>query len=888
MPPTTHRKLQCLLILLTALISLATAASAQEPAKKEPPKSEPTKKTIQTQKIVEQGVAIEFTAEPLVLNVNSIRAAEDVNVRFTVTDTTTGTPVKGLGLSAWISMREGTNKTELTQCREKIQSYLTGSMRARPDVDLNSYYILALNKSPDISVIDPLLGFGGSKLLTLVMMKSPGEDWLLTGDGELLFVTLPAINQVAVITTRSWKVLNYIDVGTTPTRITIQPDQHYIWVANDGNEKDGGVTVIEPATLKVAAKIATGAGNHDIVISSDNRFAFVSNRESETVSVIDVQKLEKVSDVKVGPGPASLALSQLSKAIYVASEKDGSITVIDEQTQKVLAQLKTKPGSRQVRFAPGGRYGFVLNTKESLVSIFDAASNRMLHEVTVGKAPDKIMFSDTCAFVRSLDTEIVAMLRLGTIGKEVDVTDFPGGQIPPRKGSEPVHADSIVLAPEGNSVIIANPVDKSLYYYTEGMAAPMGNFQNYRREPLAVLVVDRSLREIKPGVYSTTIKLPASGRYDVAFLNDSPRVSHCFDLSADVNPAMKEEKPVALRIEHQLKELTMPVGKDFTFRFKVMDTATGNPKADLKDVRVLTFMSAGAWQRRDLATPVGNGMYEIKLNVPESGVYMVFFESASMGVRYKDLPYLMLHAVADTHTKPSAAAPGRLYSHAVQAKNYVCPMHPEVKSRKPGTCPKCKMDLRLAKPETAAPAAKPAAPTPVYASGRKMIIPDVEVLDQDGRELHFYTDLIKDKTVAINFIFTNCTTICPPLAATFARVQKEMGDKVGKDVHFISISVDPLTDTPERLKAWGAKFKAGAGWTFVTGEKQEMDKLLNALGAAVSKREDHTPAMIIGNDAKGVWTRTYGLAKTGQIVGLILDVMAGKAEETSANEVAKP
>ena len=170
----------------------------------------------------------------------------------------------------------------------------------------------------------------------------------------------------------------------------------------------------------------------------------------------------------------------------------------------------------------------------------------------------------------------------------------------------------------------------------------------------------------------------------------------------------------------------------------------------------------------------------------------------------------------------------------------------------------------------------------------KMEIPDVAVLDQDGNKLHFYTDLIKDKTVAINFIFTNCTTICPPLAATFQRLQKEMGEKIGKDVHLISISVDPVTDTPERLKAWGAKFKAGPGWTFVTGEKQEMDKLLNALGAAVSKREDHTPAMIIGNDAKGVWTRTYGLAKTGQIVGLILDVMAGKVEETSANEEAKP
>ena len=171
----------------------------------------------------------------------------------------------------------------------------------------------------------------------------------------------------------------------------------------------------------------------------------------------------------------------------------------------------------------------------------------------------------------------------------------------------------------------------------------------------------------------------------------------------------------------------------------------------------------------------------------------------------------------------------------------------------------------------------------------KMMIPDVEVLDQDGNALHFYSDLIKGKTVAINFIFTNCTTICPPLAATFARVQKEMGDKVGKDVHFISISVDPLTDTPERLKAWGAKFKAGAGWTFVTGDKQEMDKLLNALGASVSRREDHTPSVIIGNEVKGVWTRTYGLAQSSQMVGLIENVIAGKLDESQpAKETVKP
>jgi cytochrome oxidase Cu insertion factor (SCO1/SenC/PrrC family) len=149
----------------------------------------------------------------------------------------------------------------------------------------------------------------------------------------------------------------------------------------------------------------------------------------------------------------------------------------------------------------------------------------------------------------------------------------------------------------------------------------------------------------------------------------------------------------------------------------------------------------------------------------------------------------------------------------------------------------------------------------------KITIPDVELLDQNGRKIHFYTDLVKGHTVVINFIFTTCTTICPPLGATFARVQKELRDK--PDVRFISISVDPATDTPERLKSWAAKFHGGDAWTLVTGDKPKVDELLRALGASSARREDHSPTVLIGNDTHGSWTRTYGLAKTSQIIQLI-------------------
>jgi cytochrome oxidase Cu insertion factor (SCO1/SenC/PrrC family) len=212
---------------------------------------------------------------------------------------------------------------------------------------------------------------------------------------------------------------------------------------------------------------------------------------------------------------------------------------------------------------------------------------------------------------------------------------------------------------------------------------------------------------------------------------------------------------------------------------------------------------------------------------------------------------------------------------------YSCPMHPEVTKKSKGKCPKCGMALRPAEKKDATavadvpPTEVSTAPEPITVSS-KMNIPDVELLDQNGKKVHFYTDLVKGQTVVINFIFTTCTTICPPLGATFARVQKELGDKVGRDVRFISVSVDPATDTPERLKAWGAKFHAGDGWTFVTGDKPQVDELLRALGASSARREDHSPTVLIGNDAQGNWTRTYGLANTTTLVNIINNAITTK------------
>jgi YVTN family beta-propeller protein len=598
------------------------------------------------QKFEREGVEVEFTIEPIKEPGQSseLMEAKEAVVRFKIHDKASKTPLSGVKPAVWLTQRsEG--DTDATQCREKIQSFLQGSLRSRPDVDLNTYYVLALNEEPNISVIDPLLSFGSSKLLTLVMLKSPGEDWAQKSSDEKLFVSMPLVNQLAVVDTGTWKVVANIDTGNKPARVRLQPDERYLWVGTDA-----GVTVIDTTTLKVVGQVATGNGHHEVAFSSDNRFAFVTNEQDGTLSVIDIQKLAKIKDLKTGAPATSIAFSKLANAVYLVNEADGSITVVDTRSQQITTRMQAKPGIKNLSFAPGGRWGFVPNAKENLVYVFDASTNRLAHTISVEKGPDQITFTDTFAYVRSAGSTEVSMIRLSTLTAQPDMAKFPAGQTAPEEAPVESIADVMVPAPEGNSVLLANPADGIVYYYAEGMAAPMGSFQNYRRRPRAVMVVDRSLREATAGVYTATTKLPKSGIYDVAFLLDSPRITHCFNAEAKPNPDVQHEKQAAIRIEYLNKEKQLRVGEDYKLRFKLADTSTSRAKSDVNDVRVLTMLSSGTWQKRDFARSVGDGVYELDIKVPQTGLYLIFVESRSQGVSFRQLPYLTLQTSATTAT----------------------------------------------------------------------------------------------------------------------------------------------------------------------------------------------------------------------------------------------
>src|SRR5918911_2066790 len=163
-------------------------------------------------------------------------------------------------------------------------------------------------------------------------------------------------------------------------------------------------------------------------------------------------------------------------------------------------------------------------------------------------------------------------------------------------------------------------------------------------------------------------------------------------------------------------------------------------------------------------------------------------------------------------------------------------------------------------------------PARVAADSRRFI-PDATLINQDGETVNFY-DLVKGRVVAIDLIYTTCQYACPLESARLARMQQILGDRMGKDVFFISISIDPEHDTPAALKAYAAQYDAGPGWYFLTGKIADIDLLSKKLGLwsdPTLTQDGHTPMLLIGNEPTGQWTQTSALDNpkyTAQMIGM--------------------
>ena len=146
-----------------------------------------------------------------------------------------------------------------------------------------------------------------------------------------------------------------------------------------------------------------------------------------------------------------------------------------------------------------------------------------------------------------------------------------------------------------------------------------------------------------------------------------------------------------------------------------------------------------------------------------------------------------------------------------------------------------------------------AATTETYA------IPDVDLIDQSGTSVSLRALLDADQPIALNFIFTTCTTICPVMTATFAQMRRELGD-AGDQLRLVSISIDPEYDRPDKLMAYSKQFRTGPGWDFLTGDSNDIMQVLSSFDSYAGSKMNHQPITLLKSPGSSSWTRIDGLA----------------------------
>jgi YVTN family beta-propeller protein len=612
----------------------------------------------QKSRLVKDGVVVEFDARSL--EGTELMEGALTEVRFRLSDERTGAPVRGSRLGAWLDAGANIQAQaggSQRQCVEKIGLYLKGAVGIRPLVDMNGYYLLVMNHDASLTVIDPMVSMAGrTSTLTNVPLKRPAIDWINHSALRRLYVSMPGAGQVAVVDTETFKVVASIDAGADPTRLVLQPDGRYLWVGNNARDAGAsGVTVIDTQDWKVVLQTTTGRGHHEIAISPDSRTAFVTNRDDGTVSVFDVATLKKVKDVKVGAVPLSVAYSALSRSAYVSNGKDGTISVIDGTRLEVVKSIRAKPGLGPLRFTPDGRFGMVVNTPEGVVHVIDPSTNEIIHSPKVQAEPFQVSYTTGFAYVRSLASERVTMINLSSLGtgKEPIVQSFAAGSYAPKMGGDLPLADAVVGGIGEAAAFVVSPADNATYFYMEGMNAPMSSYPSRGKLARAVTVVDRSLREVEPGVFAGRFRMPAAGQFDVALSLDQPQLVHCFVTHAKADPRLEAARQT-VGIEW------LPQGRVFKpkdvakLRFRVIE-GTGQPRSGLRDVQVRYFLVPASAPREVIAREVADGIYEVPVELAESGAYYVFVSVPSLKLGYNDSGFISLIARA----QEAAAVPAK-------------------------------------------------------------------------------------------------------------------------------------------------------------------------------------------------------------------------------------
>lgn len=531
-------------------------------------------------------------------------------------------------IGAWLDRETDAISGAVPVCSQRVARYLSGNLIERPLLDLTGYYVLSLDAESSVSVLDPSVSFSGrSSLYSAMKLDGKGFDWIKTGDDMRLFVALPNENKLAIVDLQTLSVLDHLTLSGQPTRLALQPDERLLWVGLTGaNPQESAVEIIDTVNDKSVARIPLPPGYHEIAFSSDGHHVFISNRQNKSMTLIDAATLKIVREVDLGFEPLGLVFVDKQSLLWVINAKAGRIHRFDAKGNPI-DNLVLEPGLGPIKLTPDVRYALVVNPSQHRIHILDVETGKEKHRTTLSGQPYDILFSDKYAYIRTLQSEQIGMLSLSSLDSEQPIVKLvPAGAGALSETQNLPRASSMSLTLDRSGAFFAAPSERTLYHYMEGMNAPSSGLKTFGHTPLSVMVVQRGLREVKPGQYSAVIRLPSAGRMVLALASETPVLRECLGLKINATANTTGENAVIVQwLSDGIQKTSTDLPVDFRVKVKEQteDTALSVTQLRLRIVPVQGGTAAIWPMQADSQKP---GEWFVRGKLAQSGGYYVHIE----------------------------------------------------------------------------------------------------------------------------------------------------------------------------------------------------------------------------------------------------------------------
>jgi len=469
-------------------------------------------------RVAPQGsITVEFTTRIMNTGENNTQeenylvAGKDALITFRLIDKSTGQPISGLN-------PENTFSSSETGERVAQHRHFSAYPDTKSELGLPQIQLFVLNSERGTIAVQG----------TSVVIKLKGSrvsDMVAGRFGDYVYASLLNDSQVAVVDAIRHEVATYIDVGTMPRSMFLQPESKYLWVSSEGK-----VSIIDTDNNVLARTIETGRGYHQVAFSPEN--AYITNSGNDTVTVIQLSDLAKQRDIEVQRAPFGIDYSNVSDEVYVANRVQGTVTVIDAGTHEIKEHIPLGIGVELIRFSPDGRMAVVLNQHENSAYIIDSMNRSRIKTVKTGEAPNDIIFMNEFALIRASYTSDLTYVRLdraiisneAVIGTQPSLTWMP---------------HSLMITPYGDEAVVTSPGEGKIWiiHKTDYEVVPVNSVPvEYGSD--AVAVVESKLHETKPGLYQQYIKLDRPGPYDIKFR--SQQINATFTIEVLPEPALTD------------------------------------------------------------------------------------------------------------------------------------------------------------------------------------------------------------------------------------------------------------------------------------------------------------------------------------------------------------